>query len=41
MVIEDGSLIEGYWNGDNLLGLFVLLKPNGDVFIGENFKGGL
>ena len=39
LFMKDKTMVEGYWNDDELLGIFLMYKPDGNVFIGENNKG--
>lgn len=34
-MMPDKTLVEGYWKGDTLIGSFLMVKKNGNCFIGE------
>ena len=38
---ENGCLVEGFWKDNELVGEFMLIKPNGNCFIGQIISGRL
>ena len=40
-MLPNGSLVEGFWKNEELIGEFIMIKPNGDSFIGRKKDGRL
>ena len=39
--MPNGSIVEGFWKNEELVGEFIMIKPNGDSFIGRKKDGKL